>query len=76
MMDPNDSRRIDQEPVKVKGIGFPVDAIGAVGKADESTIEPLSSNLSEAKGGLPSGGIKTDAGLLELPDINEILHGE
>jgi len=71
---------VELEPVKVKvkvkGIGFLVDAIGDVVKADESTIEPLSSNLSEAKGGLPSGVIKTDAGLLVLLDINEVLHGE
>ena len=57
-------------------VGFLVDAIGDVVEADESTIEPPSANVSEAEGGFLSGVIKTDAGLLVLLDINEILHGE
>jgi len=57
-------------------VGFLVDAIGDVVEADESTIEPPSANVSEAEGGFLSGVIKTDAGLLVLLDINEVLHGE
>ena len=57
-------------------VGFLVDAIGDVVEADESTIEPPSANVSEAEGGFLSGVIKTDAGLLVLLDIHEILHGE
>ena len=49
---------------------------GDVVEADESTIEPPSANVSEAEGGFLSGVIKTDAGLLVLLDINEVLHGE
>jgi purine-binding chemotaxis protein CheW len=57
-------------------VGFLVDAIGDVVEADEATIEPPSANVSEAEGGFLSGVIKTDAGLLVLLDINEVLHGE
>jgi purine-binding chemotaxis protein CheW len=57
-------------------VGFLVDAIGDVVEADESTIEPPSANVSEAEGGFLSGVIKTDAGLLVLLDIHEVLHGE
>jgi chemotaxis signal transduction protein len=57
-------------------VGFLVDAIGDVVEADESTIEPPSANVSEAEGGFLSGVIKTDAGLLVLLDIREVLHGE
>jgi len=56
-------------------VGFLVDAIGDVVEADEATIEPPSANVSEAEGGYLSGVIKTDAGLLVLLDINEVLHG-
>ena len=57
-------------------MGFLVDAIGDVVEADESTIEPPSANVGEAEGGFLSGVIKTDAGLLVLLDIHEVLHGE
>jgi purine-binding chemotaxis protein CheW len=57
-------------------VGFLVDAIGDVVEADEATIEPPSANVSEAEGGFLSGVIKTDAGLLVLLDINEIMHGD
>ena len=57
-------------------VGFLVDAIGDVVEADESTIEPPSANVGEAEGGFLSGVIKTDAGLLVLLDIHEVLHGE
>ena len=57
-------------------VGFLVDAIGDVVEADESTIEPPSANVSEAEGGFLSGVLKTDAGLLVLLDIHEVLHGE
>jgi purine-binding chemotaxis protein CheW len=57
-------------------VGFLVDAIGDVVEADESTIEPPSANVSEAEGGFLSGVIKTDAGLLVLLDIHEVLYGE
>jgi purine-binding chemotaxis protein CheW len=54
-------------------VGFLVDAIGDVVEADESTIEPPSANVSEAEGRFLSGVIKTDAGLLVLLDLQEIL---
>lgn len=57
-------------------VGFLVDAIGDVLEADESSIEPPSANVSEAEGRFLSGVIKTDAGLLVLLDIREVLHGE
>ena len=57
-------------------VGFLVDAIGDVVEADESSIEPPSANVSEAEGRFLSGVIKTDAGLLVLLDIREVLHGE
>ena len=57
-------------------VGFLVDAIGDVVEADEATIEPPSANVSEAEGGFLSGVIKTDAGLLVLLDLHEVLHGE
>jgi purine-binding chemotaxis protein CheW len=57
-------------------VGFLVDAIGDVVEADESTIEPPSANVSEAEGGFLSGVLKTDAGLLVLLDLHEVLHGE
>jgi purine-binding chemotaxis protein CheW len=57
-------------------VGFLVDAIGDVVEADEATIEPPSANVSEAEGGFLSGVIKTEAGLLVLLDLNEVLHGE
>jgi purine-binding chemotaxis protein CheW len=57
-------------------VGFLVDAIGDVVEANETTIEPPSANVSEAEGRFLSGVLKTDAGLLVLLDINEVLHGE
>jgi purine-binding chemotaxis protein CheW len=57
-------------------VGFLVDAIGDVVEADEATVEPPSANVSEAEGRFLSGVIKTDAGLLVLLDIHEVLHGE
>lgn len=54
-------------------VGFLVDAIGDVVEADESSIEPPSANVSEAEGRFLSGVVKTDAGLLVLLDIKEIL---
>jgi purine-binding chemotaxis protein CheW len=56
-------------------VGFLVDAIGDVVEADAATIEPPSANVSEAEAFL-SGVIQTEAGLLVLLDINEVLHGE
>jgi purine-binding chemotaxis protein CheW len=57
-------------------VGFLVDAIGDVVEADEATIEPPSANVSEAEGGFLSGVIKTEAGLLVLLDIHEVLFSE
>ena len=57
-------------------VGFLVDAIGDVVEADETTIEPPSANVSEAEGGFLSGVIKTDAGLLVLLDLHEVLFSE
>ena len=57
-------------------VGFLVDAIGDVLEADDSSIEPPSANVSEAESQFLSGVIKTDAGLLVLLDIREVLHGE
>jgi purine-binding chemotaxis protein CheW len=57
-------------------VGFLVDAIGDVVEADEATIEPPSANVGEAEGGFLSGVIKTDAGLLVLLDIREVLFNE
>ena len=57
-------------------VGFLVDSIGDVVEADEATIEPPSANVGEAEGGFLSGVIKTDAGLLVLLDIGEVLFSE
>jgi len=57
-------------------VGFLVDAIGDVLEADDASIEPPSANVSEAESQFLSGVIKTDAGLLVLLDIREVLHGE
>jgi purine-binding chemotaxis protein CheW len=57
-------------------VGFLVDAIGDVVEADAGSIEPPSANVAEAEGRFLSGVIKTDAGLLVLLDIREVLHGE
>lgn len=54
-------------------VGFLVDAIGDVVEADESAIEPPSANVSEAESQFLSGVIKTEAGLLVLLDIKEVL---
>jgi len=54
-------------------VGFLVDSIGDVVEADESSIDPPSANVSEAEGRFLAGVIKTDAGLLVLLDIKEIL---
>lgn len=54
-------------------VGFLVDAIGDVVEADESCIEPPSANVSEEEGRFLSGVIKTDAGLLVLLDLKEVL---
>ena len=56
-------------------VGFLVDAIGDVVEADEGKIEPASANVTEAEGRFLSGVLKTDAGLLVLLDIKEILGG-
>lgn len=56
--------------------GFLVDAIGDVVEADDTSIEPPSANVSEAEGRFLSGVIKTEAGLLVLLDMHEVLHGE
>ena len=56
-------------------VGFLVDAIGDVVEADAGTVEPPSANVSESEGGFLSGVIRTDAGLLVLLDIHEVLHG-
>jgi len=57
-------------------VGFLVDAIGDVVEADAATIEPPSANVSAAEGRFLAGVIKTDAGLLVLLDVREILFGE
>ncbi len=57
-------------------VGFLVDDIGDVVEADEATIEPPSANVGEAEGGFLSGVIKTDAGLLVLLDLHEVLFAE
>jgi purine-binding chemotaxis protein CheW len=54
-------------------VGFLVDAIGDVVEADEGKIEPASANVTEAEGRFLSGVLKTDAGLLVLLDIKEVL---
>jgi chemotaxis signal transduction protein len=54
-------------------VGFLVDAIGDVVEADEGKIEPPSANVTEAEGHFLSGVLKTDAGLLVLLDIKELL---
>jgi purine-binding chemotaxis protein CheW len=54
-------------------VGFLVDAIGDVVEADESAIEPPSANVSEAESQFLAGVIKTEAGLLVLLDIKEVL---
>ncbi len=54
-------------------VGFLVDAIGDVVEADDSAIEPPSANVSEAESQFLAGVIKTDAGLLVLLDIKEVL---
>jgi len=54
-------------------VGFLVDAIGDVVEADEAKVEPPSANVTEAEGRFLSGVLKTDAGLLVLLDIKEIL---
>ncbi len=54
-------------------VGFLVDAIGDVVEADDAAIEPPSANVSEAESQFLSGVIKTDAGLLVLLDIKEVL---
>ena len=54
-------------------VGFLVDDIGDVVEADEGKIEPPSANVSDAEGRFLSGVLKTDAGLLVLLDIKELL---
>ena len=54
-------------------VGFLVDNIGDVVEADEAKVEPPSANVTEAEGRFLSGVLKTDAGLLVLLDIKEIL---
>ena len=54
-------------------VGFLVDAIGDVVEADEGKVEPPSANVTENEGRFLSGVIKTEAGLLVLLDIKEIL---
>jgi chemotaxis signal transduction protein len=54
-------------------VGFLVDAIGDVVKADTSRIEPLSANVSETEGRFLSGVIKTDADLLALLQVQDCL---
>lgn len=57
-------------------VGFLVDAIGDVVEAEDASIEPPSANVSEAEGRFLSGVIQTEAGLLVLLDVHEVLHGE
>jgi purine-binding chemotaxis protein CheW len=54
-------------------VGFLVDAIGDVVEAFDAKVEPPSANVTEAEGRFLSGVLKTDAGLLVLLDIEEIL---
>jgi purine-binding chemotaxis protein CheW len=56
--------------------GFLVDAIGDVVEADETTLEPPSANVGEADVRFLSGVVRTEAGLLVLLDLREILFGE
>jgi purine-binding chemotaxis protein CheW len=56
--------------------GFLVDAIGDVVEADETALEPPSANVGEADVRFLSGVLRTDAGLLVLLDLREILYGE
>jgi purine-binding chemotaxis protein CheW len=57
-------------------VGFLVDAIGDVVEADAAAMEPPSANVSEAEGRFLQGVLKTEAGLLVLLDLQEILRGE
>ena len=54
-------------------VGFLVDAIGDVVEADEGKVEPPSANVTDAESRFLSGVLKTDAGLLVLLDIKELL---
>ncbi len=54
-------------------VGFLVDAIGDVVEADDNAIEPPSANVDEAESRYLSGVIKTEAGLLVLLDLKELL---
>jgi purine-binding chemotaxis protein CheW len=56
--------------------GFLVDAIGDVVEADEASLEPPSANVGEADVRFLSGVLRTDAGLLVLLDLREVLYGD
>jgi purine-binding chemotaxis protein CheW len=54
-------------------VGFLVDAIGDVVEAEENQIEPPSANVNVAEGRFLSGVIKTEAGLLVLLNLQDLL---
>jgi purine-binding chemotaxis protein CheW len=54
-------------------VGLLVDAIGDVAEAFDAVPEPPSANVGEAEGRFLAGVVRTEAGLLVLPDLHEVL---